>query len=107
MRLLIADFRYHQCVDDTIWLDHAHRANGRVIFYPDGLISSIDHREFATITMGEGERFNAFMRFVKPATRVERFHDWAEPFYTIGCAIVLFFVLPLIAAKLIQAVWPK
>ena len=83
MRLLIADFRYQQCVDETIWLDHARRANGRVIFYPDGAISSVEHDEFATITMDEPYRFNDFMRFIKPATRVERFHDWANPIYAI------------------------
>ncbi|MGY4398212.1 hypothetical protein ACVWZA_003416 [Sphingomonas sp. UYAg733] len=89
IRLLIADFRYKEAVDGTVWLDHARRENGRVIFYPDGMIVSIEHNQFDRIEIEETGRFNDFMRFIKPATRWERFMDWMDPVITTGCLILL------------------
>jgi hypothetical protein len=84
-RLLIADFRYKEGHDDAIWLDHARRENGRVIFYPNGVVVSVEHEQFAWIDIEDADHFDAFMRFIRPATRRERFFDWLEPVTSWGC----------------------
>lgn len=82
MRLLAADFRYAETVDDTIWLDHPRTANGRVIFYPHGQVSSIGNDEFAQVWLDDPALFERYMATVLPTRRRDRLAAWGDDIIT-------------------------
>jgi len=82
MRLLAAGFRYAETVDDTIWLDHPRTANGRVIFYPDGQVSSIGKDEFAQVWLHDRALFERYTATVLPTRRRDRLAAWGDDIIT-------------------------
>jgi hypothetical protein len=95
MRLLIAGFRYVEAVDGSIWLNHPRSENGRVIFYPDGQVSSLrsGDDEFYQIWLEDTDLFERYVATLKPTRKRDRLFAWGDDIITWTMFLILIAVV--------------